>query len=412
MAFEQMVITLQAPIRPRPAAKRRGVALLLVVAMLALAGVLAYSLLASSSIAAESAAHARATVVADLMAESGVSLALHYLRHPQDSPVPLINGASGDWHYPGQSNVGIDGESFSVQVSNIAIATYEIYSVGRSRDADGNVCTRMLRVRVIGIGDWVARGAAQFAADISLDPDVLVEGDLLSSGQFDPTLGVVMGRKLAANYTSYTIDATWGPPPALPELVTPSFGSLDLVRAATQRAGYYFYDGARCKADYITSSTLSSPPAPSAENPGRVFIYSATTPLTLSGASARTFQGTLVLTNANLVIQQNWTFTPVAGMPGLLVKGTTALNGLSGSLTVNGVFYNGGGFAASTTTSLAPVVINGTMLCPVTTGHAVGSTIAGPLKFAFDAVKATAPQLTRQGVRYSRLQIEDWEQVN
>ena len=399
---------------PRPGSRRRrsGVVLLLVVSLLAVAGILAYALLASSSIEAEAAGHVRAALVADSMAESGINLALHYLLHPEDSPVAMVKGAFGDWHYPGQSNVGIDGDSFSVTVTNMAIATYQIDAIGTARDADGNTCTRKLRVRAVGVGQWTARGAVLQSADLSLDPDVVIEGNLVTNGQFNPVAGTVTGMKLAANYGAYTADPTWGPPPALPELVVPAFSSLDLVRAVTERSGYYAYNDSRCKVDYITSSVLSSPPVATAENPGRVFVYMGVTPLTLSGAGARTFQGTLVVANTSLIVQQNWTISPEAGMPALLVKGTTAISGTSGTLTINGIYYNGGGFTTSTTTHAAPLTVNGVMLCPVISLHTLGSTIGGPLKFTFDAARATAPRLTGQGVRYARLQIEDWEQVN
>lgn len=391
--------------------RRRGVVLLLVLSVLAVAGILAYSILAAAALDAQSAAHARAAVQAESMAENGVNLAMHYLLHPDDSPVALVLGAAGDWHYPGQSNIAVDEDKFSVVVTNLLPATFQIESTGQSRDADGNPCTRRLRVRVVGIGTWAARGAVQFATDVDLEPDVLVEGNLVTSGKYDGG-GSVSGMRLASNYATYSSDPLWGPPPAPPEQTVPAFQGLTLVRAVNERSGYYVYNNARCRADYISSSTLSSPPSPTATNPGRVFVYTGSTPLKLSGGSTNDFDGTLVVTQANLLVERGWRFRPLGGMPGLLVAGSTTLMGLDAALEVEGVYYNGGGFGVSITTNSNPVVIKGTMMGANSSPLLLGMDILGPLKFTFDSSKVAVPDLTNQGIRYDRLQIEDWEQAN
>ena len=58
------------------------------------------------------------------------------------------------------------------------------------------------------------------------------------------------------------------------------------------------------------------------------------------------------------------------------------------------------------------VVVNGATLCATTSGSSFGSGVTGGISLVFDAAKADVPDLTRQGIRYSRLQIEDWEQAN
>lgn len=385
--------------------------LLLVLSVLAVAGILAYSILAAASLDAQSATHARAAVQAESMAESGVNLAMHYLLHPEDSPVALVQGGAGDWHYPGQNNIAVDEDKFSVVVTNLLPATYQIESTGQSRDADGNPCTRRLRVRVVGVGAWAARGAVQYATDVDLEPDVLVEGNLVTSGKFDGG-GSVSGRRLASNYGAYSSDPAWGPPPALPEQTVPAFSGLTLVRAVNEHNGYYVYNNARCRADYIYSSTLSSPPSPSATNPGRVFVYTDSTALTLSGGSTNNFDGTLVVTQSNLLVQRGWRFRPQSGMPGLLVAGSTTLTGLDAALEVEGVYYNGAGFGVSITLNSNPVIIRGMMMGASASPLLLGLDILGPLKFTFDSSKVAVPDLTNQGIRYNRLQIEDWEQAN
>jgi hypothetical protein len=399
------------PRRPAAAARprARGVVLMLVLSALVVAGILAYSILASAALDAQSSAHLRAAVEAESLAESGVNVAMHYLLQPQESPVALVQGLSGDWHYPGQGNVALGAGSFSVTVTNIAPAKYRIDASGRALDADGSTCERQLRVQVVGINEWKARGAGMFASALKMDPDMTINGDLLVHGNFEGG-GVVTGVKRAANYV--TGDPGWGPPPIAPELVVPPFSTLDLVQAVTQRSGYYVYGNTRGRVDYIFFSPVLLPPIASVGNPGKVFVYNGSAPLLLGGLAASNFTGTLVLTKADLVISQTWTFNPMPQMPALLVAGKTSLNGASGKVTVNGVYYAGNGFGSSTTTVPDPVTVDGAFLSATSSGSTYGSSMAGALLFNFNDEKADVPDLTDTGIRYGRLQIEDWELVN
>lgn len=390
-------------------ARRRGVVLLLVLSALVVASILAYAILAAASLEAQSSAHLRAAVQAELMAENGVNTAMHYLLQPQESPVALVEGMAGDWHYPGQANVAMGEDSFSVTVINLSPGRFRIDGYGRSRDSDGALCERHLRVHVVGVSDWAARGALQFASKVKLDPDVTVVGDVVVDGDYEGG-GAISGVRYASNHV--TGDPSWGAPPIHPEMVVPPFDGLNLVRAIQERSGKYVYGNSTCKVDYILFSPVLLPPLASTHNPGRVFAYVGTSPLTLGGLAAATFNGTLVVTQADVVITQDWTFNPQPSMPALLVSGKTSLNGGSGKLTVNGVYYSGDSFGSSNTTALSPVTVNGSLLCATSSGTTFGSSVPGALLFNFDAVKADVPDLTDQGIRYTRLQIEDWEQMN
>lgn len=401
---------IRAPHVP-PVGTRRGVVLLLVLSAIVVAAVLAYAMLAAASLDAQGSAHARAAVQAESMAENGVNLAMHYLLHPADSPVALIQGGHGDWHYPGQTNLALGDDSLDVIVTNVDPGTFRIDSVGRSRDADGAICTRQLRVQVVGVGDWEAAGAALFTGNVQLDPDVQVNGNLVTDGSYLGG-GTVTGTKRAANYTSHVGDATWAAPPLPPEVTVPSFAALNLVRAANERGGWYAYNGSRCRADVITSTPLTASPTPGANNAGRVFVYDGTEPLVLAGSAPTDFAGTLVVTRADLVLTQQWRFLPVSAMPGLLVAGTTTLSGPGSRLNVDGIFYCGDGFGASSTLVATPVLVSGAFLYGGPSGPTIGANFVGAPTFTFAASKAAVPDLTYQGIRYKRLQIEDWEQVN
>src|SRR5688500_17682261 len=85
--------------------QRRGVVLMLVLRALAVAVTTAYTALATAALGAQRSSHARTSLRAESMGESGVNLAMHYRRKPEDSPVALVSGAFGDKHYPGQTNM-------------------------------------------------------------------------------------------------------------------------------------------------------------------------------------------------------------------------------------------------------------------------------------------------------------------
>lgn len=396
---------------PRRRSGRRGVVLILVLSLVAIATILSYAMLSAAAMEAQSAAHAAASVRAHAMAENGVNIAMHYLMNPQDSPIPLVKGSAGDWHYPGQVNLSMGDDFVSVTVTNPSPAVYNIRAVGSSLDAEGEVCERELAVRVLGITAWAARGAAQFSNNVQLGANVTVNGNLVSAGAYLGG-GTVTGNILAANHTAHGGDPKWAAPPMLPELAVPSFDALNLVRDVTFNGGWYIYNGQRGTVDYILTDTLEVPPTPSAANIGRVFVYAGSAPLVLAGGSAMTFGGTLLVTQADVQVKQAWTFTPASGMPALLLPGSMILEGDTAQVVANGVFYLGEGFGTSHSLVTTPVIVNGAFLSPRTSLSAMASGIPGNVSFTFDPNKADVPDLTDQGTRYTRLQIESWELVN
>ncbi len=398
-------------IAPRRHHGRRGVVLILVLSLVAIATILSYGMLAAAAMEAQSAAHAAASIRAQAMAENGVNVAMHYLMNPQDSPVPLVKGGAGDWHYPGQANLSMGEDTVSVTVTNPQPAVYRIRAVGRSLDAEGEICERELAVRVLGISAWAARGAAQFSKNVQLAGNVTVNGNLVSAGSYLGG-GTVTGSILAANHTAHDGDPKWAAPPLLPELAVPSFDSLNLVRAVSGDGGWYIHNGQRGKVDYILTETLETPPTPSASNIGRVFVYAGSTPLVLAGAAPATFDGTLLVTQADVQVKNAWTFTPQSGMPAMLLPGSMTLEADAAQLVANGVVYLGDGFGTSHSLAVTPITVNGAFLSPRTSLSALASEIPGNVSFTFDPNKADVPDLTDQGTRYTRLQIESWELVN
>ena len=385
--------------------------MLLVMCVMVVVTIVAYSTLAAASLQAQSASHARAATQAQAMAESAVSLAMNYLLRPEESPVALVKGASGDYHYPGQANVTVGGESFDVAVSNPRIATYVINATGRSKDGSGATVERKLRVRVVGFGTWKAAGAAQFAQNVTLGAAVKVKGDLVAAGNYSGG-GTITGLRRAANYTMNIGNPQWAAPPTLPQQVVPPFASLNLVRAVTENGGKYAYNGQLYSVDYILTNPVTKPPKASASNPGKVFVYAGAAPLAFAGGGHQHFEGTLVVMQADLLIQQRWCFLPEKGMPGLLVAGTTRLSTNNSESRIEHVFYAGKGVTGPGKGTGKDLEVNGVILHGTPAGPMMASDFVGGLEFTYDAKKATVPDLTQQGIRYDRLQVESWEPLN
>ena len=73
--------------------RRRGVALVLVVAAVALTAVFAYAMLSGAMVQSRTSGNTSRYQAADSLAESGINLAMYYLQNPTQAPsLPPIHG--------------------------------------------------------------------------------------------------------------------------------------------------------------------------------------------------------------------------------------------------------------------------------------------------------------------------------
>ena len=76
--------------------RRRGIALVLVVLVMALATILAYSLLSGSALQATAGGNAIAAATARAQAESGIHLAMYYILNPANAPATFWNNTTSN----------------------------------------------------------------------------------------------------------------------------------------------------------------------------------------------------------------------------------------------------------------------------------------------------------------------------
>ena len=86
----------------RGKARRRGIALVLVVTVMALAALLGYAMLSAATLQATASTNAISMAVAQSQAESGIHLAIFYLMNPKDAPTPPT---MPNYYWAGANNI-------------------------------------------------------------------------------------------------------------------------------------------------------------------------------------------------------------------------------------------------------------------------------------------------------------------
>ena len=383
---------------------RRGVAYLLVLAITSVVAILAAAYLSEASLGARVAADRRAVAEAEGMVRSGVEIVKHYLLNPGDSPVALVTGTAGDAHYPGGTAIMItETGSVDVVVTNPDVATYDVTVTGRSVSATGETVESKAIVRLVGVGDWHALAGVQLAGDVTLNSRHRFDNGLATMGSY-LSGGSISGTIYAKNYSG---QSGWAPAPVLPLKTDPGFAALNLARAASSSNRYYLWNGQRCQMQVLASTTISSTPTPGPANPGSVFVYTGSSPLTLAIPSGGQFEGTLIVTQAPVYVSGDNKVRPQADLPGLLVKHRIVIN-MGAALEVENALYTAGGVWSS---SLAQIFSLG-MVPPdwLPGGLYYGRTRVNGSESRSE-VPSSPPDLsdlTDVGIEYDRVQVESW----
>ena len=160
---------------------RRGMALLMVMIVLAATATTAYVALSTATLQVQGNAYIRAEAEARLAAENGVTLAKHLLLHPEDVHEPMpeghFAGTGGRWLAAGTQ------VELKVDVTRVDTDRYRIIGQGRTRDGEGNPVVRGVEVVVRGLGEWQPMAAVNLQRDLELHVDkVTVQGGLATAG--------------------------------------------------------------------------------------------------------------------------------------------------------------------------------------------------------------------------------------
>jgi hypothetical protein len=355
------------------ASRRSGMALMLVVMVMAVAAVLGYAMLAASEMQTQAAKNSDASLSADALAESGIEQALYYLQFPENAPA-LQPGFD---YYRGGTNLSLGASvpgTYDVSVVDQTPATVQtadrtflITSTGKKVDEDGLTISRKLASRVLV--NYAYRHAIGTSNATYVDSGTNAVGNVRCNGTVTVKGPGSISGSVAASSVVLTNAGTVGSTLSAPlSTAAPSSGDINWYGTKSPLTGYRYTTptGSTGFAQQIFS--IASNPTALSTNPGRVFFYSGTA---VASASVN-FSGTLILPSGNLTIVQdntltNVTITPRPGYPALIVSGNVVLDRKLKNFVINGLCWVGGTLQGDTNGSDPDrdrFTINGAFLSP------------------------------------------------
>lgn len=349
------------PTRIRP--RRRGIALVLVVLVMALAGIMAYAMLSASAVQATAAGNAVAAATARAQAESGIHLAMYYLLNPSNAPSapPCVwSNITFATTQPAQTIPG----SVTIQVGSPTNNCYPVVVTGSSGSSiGGGAVTRTITAEICVGGSYLIQQAGAFNAAATLGPNstfssasanapaVAASGTITNDGQ-------ITGNISASSVLGYGTQ-TNGTVSAAPA-IQPAPASSTYVNDYTQP---YIYQGATYSPTLIgptISSAVSYGPSPS--NPLGIYYSSGN----LAVSQQLTINGTLVvrgtLTNTSKIYVTPIVSTLSTNMPAVVIDQKLTVSGAGRILNATGVVYIGNGISGTGSTGTSSIIVNGALL--------------------------------------------------
>lgn len=364
--------------------RQRGVAMILVLIVVASASLMGWAVLASTSIGSQIASSAQTNLQRKYLAESGVELAIYYLQHPAASPVPLKNGGWGNLHYPGETGIRLSPMpgTIDVTVTSIANRTFRIVSTGT---LDG--MSRTITAEVFLKKRKTFQHAANFSGAVKLANNVTITGGLLAFGSVIKNDASIVGDIITGS-TAKTL---------IGENVSDFPVSMTMP--------YYYVDGKQYTAKKISSTNVivSLLDTDFINNPYNVWYTDRNVTFSLITA----INGTIITTNkANLTVAGVMTVTPRANLPAVLVEGDLVISGSLRNLTFNGPTYVGKNIKGVGITTGSRLLVNGTFITP--TQNSLLESFNGKVNLNYDASKATISGVMDAIEEVSEIEIRSW----
>lgn len=389
--------------------RRRGIALILVLAALAAAAVMGAAMLSSSSLQATVSSNSGNIAAAESLADSGVNYAVYKLQSMTEE-----EAMEGEF-WAGARDIslgdGVQG-TFDVTVTrpNPALHQYLIESTGRIESESGEI-TRKVRAATELQMTFKATNAAAFNGGATIPLNTTIIGPVKSSGNITLlNVSNVQGVVRAAGFllpfpTLYELlDSS--PPPSVP----------------TTYRDYltYEHDGQTYNAELISSPTLSNVTYnPNAvTNPAGIFYALGAITLQsnvtingtlyvkrVSSASTSTV-GRLTLDGANVVIRAQ------DGYPALIVDEKIRLLNNTRSTSVYGLVWAGDGIIkGSLLQSTHSLKVFGGMMF-AGTGAPIDSLFTGTIRLEYKPEYLNVPDFSTLNTTPESVKILSWEQVN
>lgn len=311
---------------------RRGIALLLVLGVVAIASVLSWAMLAGTSVRNQVDASLADSMEAGFQADSGVSVALQYLRYPAQSPVALRQGTWNSF-YGGQNGVAMWNNArgtTDVSVSNTGDGQFAITS---KSTINGLTRTAVTQAEYTYDRYQITHAAAFNGTAFTMPITMTVNGPVVakSGAAFLPT---------QVTNSPAVVPAGANVTPPIAELTPAVEAAIPSAKQKTGTERTYTYDGVAYSAEAAPATITGTLASTNSDNPLNVW-YSDTN-VTLNNA---TIAGTLIVKSGmRVTVNGTNVITPARpDMPALVVGGTLDMRSTAvpSRLTVNGVLWVG-----------------------------------------------------------------------
>jgi Tfp pilus assembly protein PilX len=371
----------------------RGLALLIVITVIAIASLLGIAMLSAATLQAQVAHSSQDAATADYLAESAVQTAAYYLQHDlANCPSSWTSTAGHKIKASGVTISGVDG-SFDIDATATSITDrYLVNVVGRSSGSTPVTRTASAKVTVLRTTPSYASGFG--GNSITIGSKNIFNGAPVAYNASLSNNGTLNGGSRVFTASDFSVP-------------TSASGQVNYYGGNIAGGTYTMPNGNIGTPQILSTATITSTASLTAlaTNPGKVF-YSAGS-IVITGAG--TYNATLVARGAidfRPAMGSVVTINRVAGFPALVTDGTLAINFKSGTLTINGVTFLGGGTSWGALTNTA-VKINGALLTPSPTlSAAAGSLTVNYIANNVDVLNLT-PNLVQPVVG---LKLADWSQ--
>lgn len=346
-------------LRDRSQRPRRGVALVMVLSVVAAASLLAWGMLASANMRSQVDNNAVDTVEAVSLAESGVSYAMHCLRYP--SRVRPAAADPATWFYPGELGLKPWSDArgtVDITVTNTGTNKYKIRSTatvtrGANLSAGKHTIEADVTLKLQGI-----MNAAGFNGGLTIPSTMNISGPVVASGAIPNFSSQV------TNSSPLVVASENVVPPDSQVALLLETGTASTISGATATDRTYTYNGNTYIAEKApaTITILGLNTLRPALNPLNVW-YSDTS-VNLNSAN---FNGVLVLRgSATLGVAGTCNVNGPSDMPTLVVNSNIDLKStavINAKLYVTGAVWIGGKFTALVNNRTTAVInIDGALL--------------------------------------------------
>ncbi len=388
-------------ISPRRRHSARGMALVMVIAVLATASILAYAILSSASLQGSISDNLSTSASSEYIAESGINIATYYLQNPELAPASWTSNPS----YKLQAS-GVplnDGTSAAFDVTASATATRDLYNVSSigytsassplTRTATAQVKINRAKIPAAGVfGGAIAIPLCATFSDGGISGAAAIQANGVIS-----LSGVLNGLQLAAPLTTSSY-------------IAPTASNVNYYGVGMTGGVYLFSDGTTTgtpQSLVAPTLTAGNMPSQAANNPAGIYYYDGN--LTIN--SSLTINGTLIIRGGNLTLAGNrttLTINPKSQFPALICEKRLTCSGKNAAYTFNGVVFLGTGLTWGGSVGTSKIQINGALVMP--SGKTIVNSISGTLIATYTPSNIDVPTLTQFDQPGISVQTTSWSQ--